>query len=145
MNRISFYVNNIHRCIFTNNLQGLKEDLPFSSYWEFNQLYICWTPMEHAKLNLKHAKIFNPTAIKLCQKIYHLVRDYTLLHSIYERKYYKVKKIFRNYKDGIDLAKEINFFGKKTALNELLELDQKENGCEIRIFFDPKNKLHKSL
>ncbi len=103
MQAIGVHLNTIQRDILKKNLEKLEKDLISAPFYEFDEEYICWTPMEHAKLNLKHANMFHLETENLCKRIYHLVRDYTLFHAISNGELEIVNYIINHHFEELDL------------------------------------------
>jgi hypothetical protein len=128
-----FTVTPLHGFIKNKNIWELTKLLQEACYMEYTLTYICWTPLEHAKLNLKNATLFNVKHISICKKIYLLVRDYSFFQAINFKDYQMILKIFRYHNEDLNLQKIIYFDGKNINFADIIKVEKTGNRLQIKL------------
>jgi hypothetical protein len=75
------------------------------------RVFIFWNPLQFAKLHLNIAKCFYPERVSTAQKIYNLVRDYSLFVAISDSNLLLVETILRHHSKNLDLGRKLEGVG----------------------------------
>jgi hypothetical protein len=141
----------IHFNIKNGYTPSLERSLNIATSRDINRVFVFWNPLEYAKLHLNIAKCFYPERINTAQRIYELVRDYTLFHAISYGNLKRVKSILQYDSKNFDLNRKLAVRGITLSLYSLAQIGRNSDSKNGKIiftillhFFQKKNR-HKTF